>query len=256
MDKKLMFRWEDTTPEQCEEFNRWTQADKLKVKTTTSLKGIENLNRFLNADREGGLGNFILQFLLEERENHETNSNYLIESEMIFKTVIDNDEIISVMAFNKVVDTETTINCMLIAVNPEKQAQGYGAAIALEMVKHPDLIFGIKGCKFTAFIDKNNLPSQKIFLGANFTENKTYFEKFTKRGLKPKTLKFAKDVNLDEHAEELEALQEQLATKFIAVEHEDVLSKEDKAADIKNILNKKLIAKKDQNNNYSGLGTK
>lgn len=164
----MNFEWRDITREDCVEFNRWCNIDELKVKTPASIKGVENLNKYLHSNSYGGLGNMVLMFI----------NTIGGADDMYLKTATIDNKPVGFVLVNNDLKPMPTLECMIFAVNPELQGKGYGTAMLFDVVKHPDLIFNVENCKFVSYVNKTNVASQKAFTKVGFVKNNSWFKEF------------------------------------------------------------------------------
>lgn len=180
----MNFEWTRTTKKDCEEFNKWNNPDELKFKEDKVLNNVKNLNKFLNADKAGGLGSVLVNYIGGDAYSL---NNFFV------KTARLNNEIVGVMAayFNNE-SGSNVLECQIYAVKPELQGKGYGTAMLFDMVKNTEQIFGISNTKFVAYVNKNNKASIKAFEKNGFKKDDDWLKK-SGIDLKPKTLEFSFD---------------------------------------------------------------
>lgn len=163
----MNFEWRDATPLDCLEFNRWSETDNFKEKL--AKKGSKNLNKFLNANRYGGFGFIIRQFI---------NYQEFTSDDYFAKVATIEENVVGVAVVYKH-PNKNLLECMAIAVDPSLQGNGYGTAMIFDIVKCHEKLFGIKEkCEVTAYIDKHNIASQTAFKKVGFLKTNKVFDKF------------------------------------------------------------------------------
>ncbi len=166
--------WRNTTKYDCVEFNKWSNAFNFEDKPQRVKDGVKNINKYLSADRYGGFGVLLRQFINYQEF---TNEDYFV------KTAIDKKRIVGVTVVYKH-ENKNVLECMIIAVNPELHGKGYGTAMVFDIVKNHKKLFGLEEqCEITAFINKENVASQTAFKKVGFVKNNKVFAKF--EGLVP-----------------------------------------------------------------------
>ena len=161
--------WSNTTKYDCVEFNKWSNVNNFEHKTQKVVTGVQNINKYLHANRYGGLGVLLRQFVNYQEF---TNEDYFV------KTATDNKKIVGVTVAYKH-ENKNVLEWMVIAVNPELHGKGYGTAMVFDIVKHHKKLFGLnEDCEIIAFINKENVASQTAFKKVGFVKNNKKFEKF------------------------------------------------------------------------------
>ncbi|MBR2467886.1 MAG: GNAT family N-acetyltransferase [Clostridia bacterium] len=175
----MNFVWRNATKEDCLEFNKWGELAFVQGQNEQVKQGAYNINRYLNADRYGGLGVIVRQYIGSE----EFPDKYFFA-----KTATVDDQIVGMTVVYKH-ENENVLECMAIAVNPNLHGKGYGTAMIFDIVKEQKKLFNVEEeCEITAHIDKSNIASQTAFAKAGFVKTLATYKKFV--GLTPVNEKF------------------------------------------------------------------
>ncbi len=160
--------WQDTTKYDCVEFNKWSDEANYINSSQSVRDGVKNINKYLHANRYGGFGVLIRQFV---------NFQEFTADDYFVKTAIHKNKIVGVTVTFKH-PNKNILECMVLGVNPTCQGKGYGSAMVFDIVKDHVKLFGLtETCEITAFIDKENVASQLAFKKHGFVKTNKQFKK-------------------------------------------------------------------------------